>query len=208
MYINGSAFVEMKHSLGHITIPPTSHNKVGDEVGQSLGLSKNWRDEINPHWADEFVSYDTQHWSALFMMLAITKTTRLIKYFGTRVSQCLFRLWRGTDGLTDRDRWIKYLSTERGWSQETIDNLPRSYWRRRCRYVRPPPMDIIKSLICTVEFFSLLIDPETGTNFFGPGWRRQFRTAISYVQKGYLSDPPNISMYTRVGVISERFGVY
>ena len=134
----------------------------------------------------------------------------MIRYFGSRVSQCLFRLFKDAEGKTDKDRWIDYLVHERNWTREKIESLPRAYWRKRCRYVRPAPEDIITSpsLITTINFFSTVIDPETGHQFFGAGWRKQFRTAISYVQKGYLSDSPHMSMYSKVKLISAKYNVW
>lgn len=82
---------------------------VGDMRAAALALDPNWINLINRHWDKEFVSYDSQHWSALFMMITSTKVTRMIRYFGTRVSQCLFRLFKDKEGLTDKDRLVKYL---------------------------------------------------------------------------------------------------
>ena len=66
-------------------------------------------------------------------------------------------------------------------------------------------MEIIKSLINTVEWFGSHVTRPWETSL--PGWRLKFRTAIGYVMKGYLSDPPHLSMYTLVKVISEEYGV-
>ena len=71
--VNGVQYIEISHALGPNDDTPDQDSTYIDAVAVSLGLDSNWRMRINPHWEDEFVSYDTQHWSALFMMLASTK---------------------------------------------------------------------------------------------------------------------------------------
>ena len=206
---NNAKYVEVTHILSDAAATAIARDE-GDQLAHTLGLSPTWQKEVNPHWMNEFVSYDSQHWLALLCNLAATKTTRLIRFFGKRLSMCLFRLAVDKDGLTDKDRLKKYLKLKLGWSDTIIENLPRSYWRSngRCRFTRPPPADIMKALLPTVKFFSVLKDPETGMDFFGPGWRQKLRTCVDSILKGYLSDAPHLSMYTCVRVVDAEFGVY
>ena len=62
--------------------------------------------------------------------------------------------------------------------------------------------------MATVHFFSLQIDPETNSPFFHSKWKTDFKRSVGYIQQGYLSDPPNLSMYTRLEPVSEQFGLY
>ena len=65
----------------------------------------------------------------------------------------------------------------------------------------------MKALVPTVAFFSGLRDPETGMDFFGPGWRNKLRTCVESILKGYLSDPPHLSIHTCVRVVNVEFDV-
>ena len=106
---DGPKFIEIRHSrVGELDNDGSDQQqlKYWSDLAVSMGLNRDWESEINPHWESELVMYDTQHWIAIFMGLANTKTTQLIKYFGTRVSQCLFRL------LVDNEVILTHLSSD------------------------------------------------------------------------------------------------
>ena len=90
--VGGVPFVQLSHKVGVSSETVDVDVDGGDSLAACMGLSRHWVDDINPYWREEFVNYDTHHWSAIFMCLASTKTTEMIRYFGTRVCTCSYIL--------------------------------------------------------------------------------------------------------------------
>ena len=90
-----------------------------------------------------------------------------------------------------------------------IGRVGRRYWRRRARYACPDPATIVRGLYDVFLFFREMEDPERpGHRFFTSDADHVFIKEIAYVQQGYLSDPPGLNMYVRVGMSMRTGFIY
>ena len=146
------------------------------------------------------------------MICAADKNSPMFKTFMSYVSDSLFKMlaWakkpnteRNEPGVTEADR-VRGHMTLLGMSDEQIRRAPRKYWRRNARYSCPEPEIEIRGLFDVFMFFREIDDPSRAGHSFYINEADAiaiFVKEIGYVQKGELSDMPEINYYFQVRII-------
>jgi len=102
----------------------------------------------------------------------------------------------------EHDRVMKYLMSKpenKGKSRESVQAATRrQYFRKHERKVCPEPVVMMRSIVDLFKVFSKAKNPKTGYTFLSSGWRSVLTKELKYVAKGYLSDKPDISYYTKL----------
>lgn len=150
-------------------------------------------DKINPNWPTLRVKYDIRHFLGNFFLMAATKDSALFKYFCVAVSEAIFKI--DLSSRREVREHLKFL----GLNDDQIKRVRRKYWRRKARYTVPAPAVLVRDLTEVYEFFRPLVDPSTGRKFFILDHAKRFRQEMTYVRRGDLSDPPDVSMYISIG---------
>lgn len=160
---------------------------------------------IDPDWQTGQYSrfqYDAAHFMRNFAdMLAVDKHSDIEKVFNTWVSQVLFKIMAG-----EYNRG-KAHAKKLGMTDDDIKRLPRKFWRSKLRYACPFPEPIVKGFFDIYVFFRDLPNPEQ------PGSFTCLKTSAHdilvkemwYVQKGLLSDRPDIPVYLAIGKLTTGF---
>lgn len=148
-------------------------------------------DGVHTSWKSLKVKYDIRHFMANFgMMAAVEKNSPAFKIFMGYVSDAIYKMLHGE---ADRVRIHMRLL---GMDEDAIRRTRRRYWRRMARYTCPDPATIIRGLYDVYAFFREMEDPaRPGHGFFVDSAEKIFLKEIAYVQKGYLSDVPNLNYY-------------
>ena len=168
------------------------------EMAAAIGLPKTWREEIDPNWGTCILDYDTFHWEGNLLLMAHGKQTQLFRYFAHGVGRIACVPYVDPDTKkTDRELWTAALLRE-GKTAEEIKRLGKSYWRGKERTVRPSPLQLLTDYIRFIFFFSRLRDHEVGRLFFHAQWKKQACKSLSYIARGWLSDPLGMPMYLAV----------
>ena len=148
-------------------------------------------------WCTEPRSYDILHYIACVLRCVRTKDTPLYNMFAHALACCIFRTMDG-----EHDRVMKYLMSKpenKGKSRESVQAATRrQYFRKHERKVCPEPVVMMRSIVDLFKVFSKAKNPKTGYTFLSSGWRSVLTKELKYVAKGYLSDKPDISYYTKL----------
>ena len=161
-------------------------------------------DEIVADWAEGRVKYDIRHWMANWAaMVSADKSSYLFRVFMSYTSDAIYKMLTG-----EADRVRSHMAGLR-MDAAHIGRVGRRYWRRRARYACPDPATIVRGLYDVFLFFREMEDPERpGHRFFTSDADHIFLKEIAYVQQGYLSDPPGLNMYVRVGMSMRTGFIY
>ena len=81
---------------------------------------------------------------------------------------------------------------------EEIKRFRKTLWSKKERLVRRAPLQLLTDYIRLLSFFSQLDDHEVGRPFFHAQWKKQARTSLKYVARGWLSDPLGMPMYIAI----------
>ena len=143
------------------------------------------------------ILYDTRHWMANWFQMAHSKDSRLYKYFCTCTSDAVFKLIPESkaDVVAHLRERLKHLNLSEKELNDRIKKTPRAYFRARCRYFIPGPDRLILDLTMVYEFFKTMWDPFHTCSFFRGSHAKVFKNQLWYVRKGFLSDPPHLSLY-------------
>ena len=149
--------------------------------------------KCNEDWMHEKVKYDIRHWMGIVFLMASTKDTPMFKYFCTAISDAIFEV------VPESRLAVKDHLKSLGVTDAEILRVRRKYWRSHYQYVVLSPEELQRDVTDVYEFFVDIVDPSTGRNFFNPDHAKRFRTGMSYIRKGYLSDIPGLPMYIQIG---------
>ena len=87
--------------------------------------------------------------------------------------------------------------------QKTYDTLRNSapQWvRERCKHIIPAPKKLRHLVSCVFRTYGPLVDPRTKKPLFTSDNWKTAKHILDLIQNGYLSDPPEIPLYTVVGL--------
>lgn len=82
--------------------------------------------------------------------------------------------------------------------QELRNSMP-DWTRARCRHIIPPPHLLYPLVAKVFQTYGPLIDPITKQPLFSASAWKIASNILELVRKGFVSDPPGISLYTRIG---------
>lgn len=139
---------------------------------------------------------------ANWFLMAHSKESGLFKHFCTATSDAMYIMLPG-----ERERVTAHARAT-GMTEAEIAKLPRRYWRRRCRYMIPPPDVLYARLEAVYLFFRPLIDPIKSRPFFNHDHERRYKVEMAYVAAGLLSDAPDKNMYVAIGKLKTGLVLY
>ncbi|KAJ6546376.1 hypothetical protein B0H10DRAFT_2243630 [Mycena sp. CBHHK59/15] len=79
---------------------------------------------------------------------------------------------------------------------------------RRCKRIIPPPEELYPLVAKVFEIFGHLKDAKTGLPLFNSAAWAVAKNVLELIQKGFLSDPPGISLYYLVGYDKNGLPLY
>ena len=134
------------------------------------------------------------HWIRNVMeMVSSSPDDRLYQLCMLDLSDVLFKI---VDG--EKKRLVETMtSSGRYSSAEDMERLPRSWWRKWARYHCPEPRRMLMDFFDWYQFWSTLPVPGGKPFFVSDSWAK-FKTAVTYINQGHLSDKPGFSPYTIV----------
>lgn len=92
-------------------------------------------------------------------------------------------------------------------SYESLKLSSPAFILRHCRRIIPPPetlYPLVEEVLCT---YGPLRDAQTGRPLFDDVTWKVARNALTLVQNGYISDPPDFSLYAQIGVDKKNGGL-
>ncbi|KAF7762010.1 hypothetical protein Agabi119p4_10002 [Agaricus bisporus var. burnettii] len=90
---------------------------------------------------------------------------------------------------------------------EELRNSSPSWIRARCRHTIPPP-HILHLLVSKLfQTYGPLLDPITKQPLFSASTWKVAKNLLELIRKGFISDPSNIPLYTRIGTDKKNGGL-
>ncbi|KAJ7213648.1 hypothetical protein B0H12DRAFT_1275445, partial [Mycena haematopus] len=89
--------------------------------------------------------------------------------------------------------WGQQQSPRRDW--DTIVRTSPAWVWRRCKRIIPPPEELYPLVAKVFETFGHLKDAKTGLPLFNSAAWAVAKNVLELVQRGFVSDPPGISLY-------------
>jgi hypothetical protein len=186
----------------YMVVEKQSVHRQGPETTAARGSSGESNEGWDADWASKPVKYDIRHWMANFFLMAKSKESAIFKYFCSAVSDAVFK-----EDPERRKAVIEHLK-KMGVDSEKIKRVKRRFFRKKGIYTIPKPRRLYQDLLAVFEFFSLIIDPSTAMPFFHNTARKIFEQQMKYVKAGYLSDPPGMTMYVKIGAMTTGLPLY
>ena len=171
--------------------------EVDSRLAELLRRLKSIQDRAGGVWHETstFVTgQDHSHWIRNVMeMVSSSPDDRLYQLCMLDLSDVLFKI---VDG--EKKRLVETMtSSGRYSSAEDMERLPRSWWRKWARYHCPEPRRMLMDFFDWYQFWSTLPVPGGKPFFVSDSWAK-FKTAVTYINQGHLSDKPGFSPYTIV----------
>jgi len=132
-------------------------------------------------------------WHA-FDLIYISKSHALRKLFARALRDAIFVVNKEDRALVEI-----YLKAKGSSWEEKLKYQPKWLWRRVRRTI-PPPDELYKLLSAVIKLYGPLEDSATGQPLFNAAAWKSAKNLLKLVQQGYLSDPPGISLYYKIGV--------
>ncbi|KAJ6546579.1 hypothetical protein B0H10DRAFT_2243560 [Mycena sp. CBHHK59/15] len=110
---------------------------------------------------------------------------------------------------TDKTRivaWGRTQSPVKHWD-DILRSSPQWLWRRSKRII-PPPEELYPLVAKVFGIFGHLKDTKTGLPLFNSAAWAVAKNVLKLIQKGFLSDPPGISLYYLVGYDKNGLPLY
>ena len=132
-------------------------------------------------------------WHA-FDLIYISKSHALRKLFARAVRDAMFVVNKEDRALVE----ILLKAQGSSWDEKLKYN-PKWLWRRVRRTI-PSPDELYKLLSAVIKLYGPLEDSATGQPLFNATAWKSAKNLLKLVQQGYLSDPPGIPLYYKIGV--------
>ncbi|KAF7776631.1 hypothetical protein Agabi119p4_5024 [Agaricus bisporus var. burnettii] len=181
---------------------PTQELQPSDEASRSadeklgpdelLGMARNpneWDNAIHSR-----VLKDPWH---MFHMIYLSATHGLRKQFTRELRDAIF-----IPDQQDRNRIDAWGSTQTPpETYEKLRNASPEWIRKRCRHTIPPPHILYPLVRKVFSTYGPIVDPTTKQPLFSSNsqWKMA-RNILELIRRGFVSDPPGISLYTQFGI--------
>lgn len=90
---------------------------------------------------------------------------------------------------------------------EELRNSSPEWTRARCRHTIPPPHILYPLVAKLFQTYGPLVDPTTKQPLFSASTWKVALNVLELIRKGFISDPPGISLYTRIGTDKKAGGL-
>ncbi|KAJ7170171.1 hypothetical protein C8R46DRAFT_1266577 [Mycena filopes] len=104
------------------------------------------------------------------------------------------------------EAWGRRQSPPIGWDAIRRSS-PKWLWRR-CKRIIPPPEELYPLVAKVFQIFGHLKDAKTGLPLFNSAAWAVAKNILELIQKGFLSDPPGISLYYVLGYDKDGLTLY
>jgi hypothetical protein len=99
------------------------------------------------------------------------------------------------------ESYLARLEPPMTWKQG-LQTRPR-FIKQHCKFVVPPPGKLFSIVEGVFKVYGPIKDSKTGAPLFnGNAWKTT-KSILEYIKMGYISDPPNVALYYRIGVCSK-----
>lgn len=179
--------------------PPLSQLKMFEFANSQLGLEEQLLGVIESpdEWDNVIHSRVLKDIWHIFHMIYIPATHGLRKQFTRELRDAVF-----IPDKEDRERIDAWGATQTPRvSYNKLRNASPEWIRKRCRHTVPPPhilYPLVRKVFCT---YGPLVDPVTKQHLFsGKAQWQMARNILDLIRKGFMSDLPDVSLYTQVGI--------
>ncbi|GLB45618.1 putative essential for the formation of DNA replication focal centers [Lyophyllum shimeji] len=132
----------------------------------------------------------------VFNMFYISAAHGLLHEFATMLSDAIF-IW----DQTDKSRIIAWGQSQNPPQSWNYLLFKRPDWlRRRCKRIIPPAEQLLPLVKNVFQTFGPLKDAKSGLPLFNSAAWAVAKNILLLIQKGHLSDPPDIPLYYQVGI--------
>lgn len=95
-----------------------------------------------------------------------------------------------------------------GLSEEQINSKKWNYFKRRIRRTVPSPLELEKQFNRVVNLMAGLEDNKTGKALFGRKAWNLYKSTLTHIRKGCMSDIPELNYYVRIGEDSNGIPIF
>ena len=171
-------------------------------------LIDDWELEVNPNWHRHVLHQDAKHFMGNMheMVRKRGNNAPFFKRWTVLLSQAMFKPIPESLAEVKEHLTKLYLTNKDGSArlsdeqkERLFDEVPRSYWRRMCRYWCPPPLTMLRDILRVYQSFIPVTDPTNEHKSFyitNLNDKRNHVTVMreqtKHILSGALSDPPGI----------------
>ena len=185
--------------------PPISSMTPPDSTSGGLDISgiEEWgsiiADLAEIPWPTEVRSRVLKDIFHVFQMISIPKTHGLRVKFSRALRDAIF-----LPDPEDKRQIESYLARQSPplTFEQKLQSKP-SFIKKHCKHLVPPPDQLFNIVSALFRDYGPLKDAQTSIPLFNAQAWKTVKNILELVKKGYISDPPGVSLYYIIGVCSK-----